>query len=445
MKILKPHQIQALEYLKSRFQGALLMEMRLGKNLTLINHLDSIIKAGHNILFVTQYGAMNSFADEATEFGHPAYVLSGIRKKRMITLRKVFGQPTPQAGWVICNYESVKLLELHNYNWKAVALDETIKIANPKSAQTKYFLSHWWRKINLRFILNGKVNPESLFQICTQFLFLHGQYMGCKTFWEYRAKYYMQTSAWEWLPKLGHKKAVHDYVHKHAFVLLRKDANIGPDKLYKKRYVRMNSFQIESNKALIQDFEIAGVLYKNELGINIGLAYLASGMLPSEDKTIISNNKFDELIAIIEEIEGKILVWCRFRAEQKHIIGILKANNIKCIGINGDMNINDRNSEKLIFETEAQIKCAVLTIASCAKGQDWSVADTSIYFSNAWSNDLRGQSEDRLVHLSKKQPVLIIDLISEDSIEEEVVTALRNKEFDSKMVMGNFLSRCKRA
>jgi len=437
-KTLKKHQQDALAYLSARFQGALLMEMRLGKNLAMIRHFKSQGIVNNRILFITQFGAMQSIEDELVDEGVPVTVLTGTRQKRL----QLLTQSVIKKGWVVSNYESAERLQLHKQHWKALILDETIKIANPKGKVTKYFLSKAWAHVNMRFILNGKVNPESMFQICCQFLFLHGIYMGCKNFWSYRARYYIQTGDWEWVPKVGHKQAVYNYVRKHAFVLLRKDANIGPDKIYQKRIVEMNPEIKKAIKYLAKNFEINGVEYKNEMGVQIGMSYLASGIMPGEELELVNDNKLQELLNLIKnEVDGKVLVWCRFRAEQSYIHHRLTEHELPCIKIHGGMSKEQRRLVKSVFDEEEKVRVAVLTIASSCKGQDWSAADTSIYYSNEWSNDMRGQSEDRMVHLEKTEPVLIIDMITKDSVDENVTAALKTKEFDSNMIMSKFLSK----
>ena len=74
----------------------------------------------------------------------------------------------------------------------------------------------------------------------------------------------------------------------------------------------------------------------------------------------------------------------------------------------------------------------------CAQGRcgqyglDWSVADTAIYYSNWYDGEIRQQSEDRIVHPKKKEPLLYIDLVAEDSIDEEVVAILKRKKLNAR-------------
>lgn len=441
MKILKPHQNEAVTYLGSRFQGALLMGMRLGKNLSIITHLfnQNITK----VLFVTEYGAMRSIEKELTEYGIENSVLDGNRQKRLNTLRDVTD------GWVISNYESAERLELHKEEWQAVILDETIKIANPKSQATKHFLKNY-RNVRLRFILNGYPSPEGYHQLCCQFLFLHGVYFGCKTFWQYRHKFFVKEmiekkdggSFPEYTMLSTHRTDVYNYIHKYAFVLTREEAKVGSEKVFEKRYVKQTPELKRAIKELCKHYAYEDVEYVNDLGLQIGLSYMASGLSPSPGHRIISFKKFQALWELIEKIDDdKILIWCRFRAEQDIISTMLQEKDMAHIVINGDVKKSERDECKEYFESANTKACALLTIKSCAKGQDWACSNTSIYFSNEWSNDLRTQSEERLIHLTKTTPVLIVDTITENSTDEDVVTALKDKQFDSKQLLSTYIRR----
>ena len=438
MKILQPHQKLAHKYLGARFGGLLFMEMRLGKNLTIIRFLKER-GLQDNVLIITEYGAMNSFVEELTDEGENFVALYGTKKQRLNLLENREG------GWVISNYESAKKLDLDKHEWKVVILDETIKIANPKSQRTKYFLSAF-KNVRLKYVLNGSPMPENLLQLCCQFLFVHGVYMGCKNYWQYRAKYFQTDSTgFEWTPKKGHIQQVDSYVHKHAFVMTREEANVGPAKHYQKRIIEMTPSQKAVQNKLFKEYAYGDAEYTNPLGVCVGLRYVAGGITPSSDHEVLSRAKINEIINIINEEnpQSKFLIWCSFKEELKFICKELDKAVIPNISISGDQTQPERTVRKNLFDNDPYIKCAVLTEASCAKGQDWSSADTSIYYSREWSNDLRKQSEDRLVHLRKHYPVMIIDLLCENSVDIDVYEGLIEKSFTERLIMNKIFQKYK--
>ena len=54
-------------------------------------------------------------------------------------------------------------------------------------------------------------------------------------------------------------------------------------------------------------------------------------------------------------------------------------------------------------------------------------ANTVIYYANDFNLETRIQSEDRCHRIGQKNPVTYIDLITNDTIDETIVKALRNK------------------
>jgi len=55
-------------------------------------------------------------------------------------------------------------------------------------------------------------------------------------------------------------------------------------------------------------------------------------------------------------------------------------------------------------------------------------ADTAIYYSNYYSFEMRTQSEDRIIHPLKQTPLLYVDLVTENTIDEDVVEILQTKK-----------------
>ena len=62
-----------------------------------------------------------------------------------------------------------------------------------------------------------------------------------------------------------------------------------------------------------------------------------------------------------------------------------------------------------------------------------------VYFSNGYDLEKRLQSEDRAHRIGQKQKVTYVDLIAEDTVDEKIVEALRNKINIASEVMGEEL------
>ena len=66
-------------------------------------------------------------------------------------------------------------------------------------------------------------------------------------------------------------------------------------------------------------------------------------------------------------------------------------------------------------------------------------ANTVIYYSNGYDLEKRVQSEDRAHRIGQKKTVTYIDLIAEDTVDEKIVKALRDKINIASEVMGEEL------
>jgi hypothetical protein len=69
----------------------------------------------------------------------------------------------------------------------------------------------------------------------------------------------------------------------------------------------------------------------------------------------------------------------------------------------------------------------------CGKyGLNLSVSSTAIYFGNGFSFEDRAQSVERIAHPSKTDALLTIDLVARDTIDEDILNALRDKRAKSR-------------
>jgi len=59
-----------------------------------------------------------------------------------------------------------------------------------------------------------------------------------------------------------------------------------------------------------------------------------------------------------------------------------------------------------------------------------------IYFSNGYDLEKRQQSEARIDRIGQTKPMTYIDIIAEDTIDDRIVKALRNKVNIANTIMG---------
>jgi SNF2 family DNA or RNA helicase len=74
--------------------------------------------------------------------------------------------------------------------------------------------------------------------------------------------------------------------------------------------------------------------------------------------------------------------------------------------------------------------------ATAGYGLTLTEANTVIYYANDFNLETRIQSEDRCHRIGQTNPVTYIDLITENTIDEKIVQALRSKIDIGAKVMG---------
>ena len=260
-------------------------------------------------------------------------------------------------------------------------------------------------------------------------------------------------SAWDWVPNKGTIDRIKSEVHAKAFVLTRSQCKVGSRKVHEKRFVYMSPKQKKLYKEVEKTFAYEyGMERESTQWVVVKylwLSRLAGGFLPVEKEnepkkvTLISEEKTKLLKELLtgELKNEKAVVWFRFNSELKHVQKFLESEGIGCVSILGETLTDQRNRNSFQFQTNPKIR-VMLAQVKCGKfSYDWSVASTAIYYSNAYDAEDRAQSEDRIIHPKKTEPVLYLDLITKDTVDEDIVETLKDKNVNSKIFMMQLMSK----
>ena len=91
------------------------------------------------------------------------------------------------------------------------------------------------------------------------------------------------------------------------------------------------------------------------------------------------------------------------------------------------------------FQNDDKCRFIVGTPATGGYGITLTAANTVIYFSNGYDLEKRLQSEDRAHRIGQKKNVTYVDIIAEDTVDEKIVKALRDKINVASQVLGEEL------
>lgn len=423
-------QIQALEHASPRARVALFMEMRLGKTLVAIRWTES--NRGFPALVVAPKSVIPPWKNELLEEEYAYEDITTIDNKSLF-----FNDICP---WWVTNYERVLASpEILECPWKTIILDESTRIRNPKAQITKLLNKKAYR-IGNRMILSGYPCPESPMDYFEQMNFLFGNFMHENGFWYWRRKYFMQIG-YDWIPRSGTIGTIKRELDDLSFTLTRKEAGIGSKKIYEKRYVELNETQKIIYKQVQDQFEYE---YKKEnnstkyIVVKIQwMQRICGGFTP--DKKFVSDSKVKEIHSLLRtELKNeKVVVWFKYNRELKYVRDYFSTRGFKVGEFTAEC--KDGVDEKGKIRDDVQIlvvqpKCGMY-------GQDWSKSSTSIYYSNWFDGEIRQQSLDRIIHPKKKEPVLIIDLVTRGTIDEDILEVLGDKKINYKLFMTRLMER----
>jgi len=444
-----PWQAEGVEYLMDQYGmdrgGLLFMEMRLGKTLTMLRFIFNN-STFSRVLITAPLSVCHSWNNELKEEGVPEAQISliagmtPVQRMKELALDKQF--VLVPHGLMVRDHTIA-----YSEFFDCVIVDESVVLANPQNKISEVMVSpNFFKCCKHFYCLAGNPAPETKLQLFQQFKVAQGSYMGTTNYWNYRAKNF-DNYGFEFIPKPAHNDELTRNLHQRAFVRNRKECNMGSKKIYKTIKVPMTKLQ----KKLYDDMALNWTLEGTDVSTETApvkvmyLARIAGGYNLVDD--FVSDEKTKAIKHLMKgDLKGeKVLVWFRFRNELDRFYESMKKDGYKICKINGDTKPEVREQYRQDFMSPSgNLQISAMIIATSKRGLDWSGAAASIYHSNEYSNEARSQSEDRLIHPKKTQDALIIDLETENSVDEDVALKLRDKKLNTKMLMFDLLNRVKK-
>ena len=446
LRELMPHQNRALRWSSPRSEIALFMEMRLGKSAVAIRWASARLST--RALVVAPASTIPDWQDELLKEGWDScWIYGGSKTSR---LQKFYDNLKHR--WILVSYDTLRVTpELADHVWDVVIADESTRIRNPKAKITKVFLKRF-KNVQNKAILSGFPDPESWMDLCSQFLWLKGEFVGCQNYWQAQRRFYNHV-AYAWFPRKGTKEKFATYLSQNSFVRSRKHCKVGSVKLYEARYVELTDRQKDLIKSLETNFALppirgsAGDLeaFKTKWRVSVQIAYqrIAGGFRPERGGSIlVSDAKLVELQELVKnelKLESHIVVWFKYNHEIHVANAMLRSMGRDTTVITGKTPPVARGDLLRYWRRNGGVLCAQV---KCARyGVDCSQADTAIYYSTPYDAEYRIQSEDRIVHPQKRTPLLIIDLVTRGTVDEDIHKALVAKKYDAAEVFKNYLER----
>lgn len=421
---------------------ALFMEPRTGKTLPALRWAQ---RREPPCLVVTPLSVTRNWQKELLDEGIEARILEGPSKQKLKSLVTglAFGHQ-----WFIVNPEGIRSAPnlVTDFGWNTMIVDEATCIRNPKAGLTKSFLKVA-SKIPNKAILTGLPNPEGPEDYVTQMIFAFGQFMGCKTYWQWRMRW-MRPGPFCYEVPDKHRITIRDAVRENAFCLTAAKAGLFLPKVYQTRLVDFP----RRLKKLYRDVETDWIGEGTETVYSVKketwLAQLASGIVPADFTTAgeYFPQKVKELSNLIRtELGGsQLVIWSRFSREASEIEFGLRKAGVSIERIDGKTKGSDRERRRERF-LQGKIQAIVCQPKIGSKGLDFSTASVAVFASNYWDLETRAQCLERTNHPLKdrKTPTLIIDLCGRDTVDETVCDALKQKWKSAKYFLRHIRTKAR--
>jgi hypothetical protein len=126
--------------------------------------------------------------------------------------------------------------------------------------------------------------------------------------------------------------------------------------------------------------------------------------------------------------DEKVIIWCSFDYSIRQIAAALIEEYGKdAVAMFWGGNKTTRHLDEARFKTDPRCRFIAATPGSGGKGNTWTQASLTIYYSNSFNLEHRLQSEDRPHRIGQTRTCTYIDLWARRTIEDKQIQALRQK------------------
>jgi SNF2 family DNA or RNA helicase len=459
------HQSKALEMSWDKEVFAYFMEMGTGKSKVLIDNIAMLYNAGkiNAALIIAPKGVYKNWFDSEIPNHMPDYIEKKIGLWRTDPDAKEL-KPLFTTGAelhiLIMNVEAFstkkgvmfahKFLSCHN---ALIGIDESTTIKNPTAKRTKSILSLKTLS-KYRRILTGSPVTKSPLDLFSQCQFLDSWLLSQQSYFAFRTRYAIcrkiNVSGRQVEIVVGYRNLgeLSDKLKPFSYRVLKDDCLDLPPKTYTKRVIELSDEQ----KKVYKTMKEKAIAFLNGKMVSTAtvitqlmrLHQITCGHFTSDDGDVqeIKNNRINQLMEILEEVEGKAVIWAHYRYDIEKIVESIskKYGENSVVTYYGDTSTDDRQKAiTQIQDKDSPVRFIVGTPQTGGYGITLTGASTMIYYSNGYDLEKRQQSEARIDRIGQEKPMTYIDIIAEGTVDDKIVQSLRKKVNIATEIMGEEL------
>ena len=461
------HQMTALEKSWNKKVFALFMEMGTGKTKVAIDNMAMLYDNGkiNGALIIAPKGVYKNWYSQEIPDHLPTHIQpitvlwkSLINKTQQKELDKLF-QTGHDFHILVMNVEAfstkkgvdfaARFLNCHN---TFMVIDESTTIKNPGAKRTKNIVG-LGKYAKYRRILTGSPVTKSPLDLYKQCEFLDEYLLDHSSYYTFRTRYAVMRKAnfngrsveivvgYKNLGELSEK------LKPFSYRVLKDDCLDLPKKTFMKRVITLSAEQDkvyqQMKKMALAQLNGKMVTTASALTQLMRLHQITCGHFTADDGSIqtIKNNRLSELTDLLDEVEGKAIIWAHYQYDVKEIVkAIIKEHGEDSIVTYYGLTPQDERQNNIKkFQSDPKCRFLVGTPSTGGYGLTLTAASTMIYYSNGYDLEKRQQSEARIDRIGQEKPMTYIDIICEETVDERIVKALRKKINIATEIMGEQL------
>jgi SNF2 family DNA or RNA helicase len=466
---LKPykHQLTALEKSWNKQNYAYFMEMGTGKTKVLIDNMSMLYDKGKidGALIIAPKGVVKTWYEQELPAHLPKHIenvtilwQSNITKSQQEKLDSLFEIETA-LHILVMNVEAfstdkgvkfaAKFLNSHK---TLMAVDESTTVKTPTAKRTKNIID-LGKYAKYKRILTGSPVTKNPLDLYSQCEFLDPYLLDFTSYYAFRNRYaemktmHIRGRSIQVVNEFKNLGELSDTLGNFSYRVLKEDCLDLPDKIFTKRHISLTPDQFkvyqQMKKQAIAVLNGKVTSTMTVLTQLMRLHQITCGHFTADDGTtqLLPNNRISELMNILEETEGKAIIWANYQRDVNQIIqAIVKEYGKESVVDYYGLTPQDERQENIKkFQNGDECRFLVGTPQTGGYGITLTKANTVIYFSNGYDLEKRLQSEDRAHRIGQKKAVTYIDIICEDTVDEKIVKALREKINIASEVLGEEL------
>jgi SNF2 family DNA or RNA helicase len=461
------HQLTALEKSWNKETFAYFMEMGTGKTKVLIDNLAMLYDKGKvdGAIIVAPKGVVKTWYEQELPTHLPDHIENvtvlwqpNITKKQQEKLETLYEIGTA-LHILVMNVEALstekgvkfarKFLVSHR---SLMAIDESTTIKTPSAKRTKNIIS-LGKHAKYRRIMTGSPITKNPLDLYSQCEFLDPWLLNFASYYAFRNRYaemktmHLRGRSIQVVHAFQNLGELSEKVKAFSYRVLKEDCLDLPSKNWTKRHITLTADQRkiydQMKKAAMAVLNGKVTTTMTVLTQLMRLHQITCGHFTADDGStqLIPNNRITELMNVLEETEGKVIIWANYQRDVNQIIKNVteKYGEGSIVDYYGLTPQEERQDNIRKFQNGPDCRFLIGTPQTGGYGITLTKANTVVYFSNGYDLEKRLQSEDRAHRIGQKKKVTYVDLIAEGTVDEKIVEALRSKINIASEVMGEQL------